>query len=252
MSLPAGPSRKPLIGCTTYNKTADQDPPVQIVGLMPAYIKAVEAAGGLPVLIPLGLAEADLGAIFERLDGLLLPGGGDIDPGVYGGQMDPTIWGVDEDRDRVELLLARQAASGQKPVLAICRGHQIFNVALGGTLWSDLQTQIPDSLKHDYYNIRPRNELIHDVTIQPGSLLARSLGKTTTMVNSLHHQGIRQLASRLTAVATAPDGLIEATELLDHPFALSVQWHPENLVGDDPAMLDLFRAFVSASANGIG
>jgi putative glutamine amidotransferase len=253
MSTSANPRvRKPLIGCTTYNKTADQSPSIEIIGLMPAYIKAVQAAGGLPVLIPLGLSEVDLEAILERLDGLLLPGGGDIDPRVYGGQMDPTVWGIDEDRDRVELLLARKAAESPKPVLAICRGHQIFNVALGGTLWSDIQTQRPDSLKHDYYNIRPRNELIHDVTIQPDSLLARCLGKTTTMVNSLHHQAVHQLASDLTVVATAPDGLIEAAELPGHPFALSVQWHPENLVSDDPAMLDLFRAFVQAAANGNG
>jgi putative glutamine amidotransferase len=250
MSLPANPSRKPLIGCTTYNKTADQDPPVNIIGLMPAYVKAVEAAGGLPVLIPLGLSEADLYAIFERLDGLLLPGGGDIDPAVYGGQMNPTIWGVDEDRDRVELLLARKAATSTRPVLAICRGHQIFNVALGGTLWTDILTERPDSLKHDYYKIRPRNELIHDVTIQPDSLLARSLGTTQTMVNSLHHQAVRRLAPDLRVVATAPDGLIEGAELPGHPFALSVQWHPENLIDDDPAMLDLFRAFVRAAANG--
>jgi putative glutamine amidotransferase len=244
------PGRKPLIGCTTYRKLADQSPPIELLGLMPSYTEAVTAAGGLPVLIPLGLSEADLWAIFERVDGLLLPGGGDIAPGVYEGQMDPTIWGVDEDRDRVELLLARRAVAVHKPVFAICRGHQIFNVALGGTLWSDIQTQLPDALKHDYYNIRPRNELIHDVTIQPDSLLANSLGTTKTMVNSLHHQGIRQLAPELTAVATAPDGLIEAVELRGHPFALGVQWHPENLVADDPQMLDLFRAFMQAATPG--
>ncbi len=242
--------RKPLIGCTTYRKTADQSPPIEIIGLMPAYIRAVEVAGGLPVLIPLGLDDSDLLAIFERLDGLLLPGGGDINPLVYGEPVNPTIWGVDDDRDRVELLLARRGAESDKPILAICRGHQIFNVALGGTLWSDINSQMPDALKHDYYKIRPRNELIHDVVIQPDSLLARSLGKTKTLVNSLHHQGVRRLAAGLTAVATAPDGLIEGTELTGHPFAISVQWHPENLVDHDPAMLDLFRAFVHAAANG--
>lgn len=250
MMSPAHPTRKPLIGCTTYRKMADQSPPVEIIGLMPAYIRAVEAAGGLPVLIPLGLSETDLYAMFERLDGLLLPGGGDINPLVYGGQVNPTIWGVDEDRDRVEMLLARKAAAATKPVLAICRGHQIFNVALGGTLWTDILTERPDSLKHDYYKIRPRNALIHEVVIQPDSLLARSLGTTKTTVNSLHHQAVRDLAEPLTVVATAPDGLVEATELPGHPFAVSVQWHPENLVDDDPAMLDLFRAFVQAAVNG--
>lgn len=241
--------RKPLIGCTTYHKLADQDPPIEIIGLMPAYIKAVELAGGLPILIPLGLSEPDLQAIFSRLDGLLLPGGGDINPVVYGEQLNPTIWGVDDERDRVELWLAKEVAQSAKPVLAICRGHQIFNVALGGTLWSDINSQMPDALKHDYYKIRPRHELIHEVTITADSLLARSLGKTKTMVNSLHHQGVRQLGSGLTAVATAPDGLIEASELPGHPFALSVQWHPENLVENDSAMLDLFRAFVQAAVS---
>lgn len=238
----------PLIGCTTYRKTADQDPPIEILGLMPAYLQAVVAAGGVPVMIPLGLSEENLLAIFERIDGLLLPGGGDIDPTEYRGDAHVTMWGIDEDRDRVEFVMARTAVARQKPLLAICRGIQVLNVALGGSLYEDIATALPEAIKHDYYRIKPRNFLAHSVQVQPGSLLAGQLGKTETAVNSLHHQGIRDLAPDLTTTATAPDGMIEAVEVTGHPFALAVQWHPENLVEDDPNMLALFKGLVQAAA----
>jgi putative glutamine amidotransferase len=241
---------RPLIGCTTYRKTADQNPPIEILGLMPSYVQAVVAAGGLPVLIPLGLQEAELLAILQRVDGVLLPGGGDIDPELYAGMNNhTTLWGIDADRDRVEVVVARQAVQQQKPLLAICRGHQLLNVALGGSLYEDVHSLAPSLVKHDNYRVRPRNYLAHDVTIAADSLLAQQLGCTETAVNSLHHQAIRDLAPALTAVATAPDGLIEAVEVHSHPFAIGVQWHPENLIEDDPAMLNLFKGFITAAAN---
>lgn len=241
-------SLKPLIGCTTYRKTTAGAQPVDVYGLMLAYLEALKVAGALPVLIPLGLAEEDLQAILQRVDGLLLPGGGDMLPEAYGGEQLDNMYGFDADRDRVEMAVARQAVATGKPLLAICRGHQVLNVALGGTLWEDVGMRMPGAMRHDYYLSHERNYLAHEVDVEPGSLLHQLLGRTRTPVNSLHHQGVRHLAPPLRALATAPDGLIEAAEVRGHPFALSVQWHPENLVQDDPGMRGLFAGLVEASA----
>jgi len=237
----------PIIGCTTYRKISNQEPPIEILGLMPAYVSAVSAAGGVPVLIPLGLDDAALLTIFERIDGLLLPGGGDIDPVEYHGNGHQKVAAVDPDRDRVEFLLARTAVARQKPMLAICRGIQVLNVALGGSLYEDISAYVPTDIRHDNFQSKPRNYLAHQVTVQPDSMLARQLGKTETAVNSLHHQSIRKLAPELTETAVAPDGIIEGVEIPGHPYALAVQWHPENLIHDDLAMLALFKGLVRAA-----
>lgn len=247
MNLGANGHHPPLIGCTTYRKMADQEPPIEILGLMPAYINAIVAAGGIPLLIPLGLSEETLSDIFDRIDGLLLPGGGDVDPDVYAGDEHATLWGIDADRDRVEFFMATTAVARQKPMLAICRGIQVLNVALGGTLYEDIGSRAPHAIKHDYFRVQPRNYLAHDVTITGGSQLAGQMGRTETAVNSLHHQGIRDLAPELTASASAPDGMIEAVEIPGHPYAIGVQWHPENLVDDVPHMLSLFSGLVNAA-----
>lgn len=241
----------PLIGCTVYRVRGgvDATPTMPLFGLRPAYTQAITAAGGIPVLIPLGLEETDLHTILDRVDGLLIPGGGDIEPQQYRGQNEhATVRGVDPDRDRVEIELVRTAVARKKPLLAICRGHQVFNVALGGALWEDVATQMPRAIRHDYVKSRPRGHLPHTVTLQPGSRLARQIGKQETPVNSLHHQGVRELAPGLTAVAHAPDGLIEGIEISDHPYALGVQWHPEDLAATDPAMLALFQGLTAAAA----
>ena len=243
-----GMTRKPLIGCTTYHKVSDQNPPIDIFGLMPSYLEAIVAAGGVPVMIPLGLKEADLQAIVQQMDGILLPGGGDIEPSVYQGDGHPTVGGVDTDRDRVEFVVARTAVAQQKPLLAICRGLQVLNVALGGSLWEDVAQLMPEGMHHEHVHTHPRTYLAHTVTLEPDSLLARQLGGTETAVNSLHHQGIRRLADSLRATAVAPDGLIEGVEVINHPYAVGVQWHPENLIHTEPHMLSLFRGLVEAAS----
>lgn len=240
-------TRKPLIGCTTYRKVSGQNPPIDILGLMPSYLEAIAAAGGVPVMIPLGLSDENLQVAIEGMDGILLPGGGDIEPGVYQGEGHPTVAGIDEDRDRVELLVARTAVSQQKPLLAICRGLQVLNVALGGSLWEDVEQMMPQAMHHEHVNSHPRNYLAHNVKIEADSLLARQLGTTETAVNSLHHQGIRRLATNLRATAVAPDGLIEGIEVIDHPYAIGVQWHPENLIHNVPHMLGLFEGLIEAA-----
>ena len=242
------PAPRPIIGLTTYRKTAAQSSPVPLMALMPTYIEAVTAAGGVPTLIPLGLDENALRTLLGQLDGLVLTGGGDIAGEHYHSEHPDFIFDVDPDRDRVELFLAREAVARNVPLLAICRGHQILNVALGGTLYEDVMEWMPGAIKHDFFNTFPRNHQAHVVTIEPGSKLAETLGRDEACVNSLHHQGVHDLAPGLTAVAHAPDGLIEAVEAADHPYAIGVQWHPENLIDDEPVMLSLFRGLVEAAS----
>ena len=215
---------------------------------MPSYTEAISEAGGVPLLIPLGLTEAALLTVLERVDGILLPGGGDIEPEFYRGRSHLSLWGIDAERDRTELILAREAVRQHKPIFAICRGIQVLNVALGGTLWEDIGSMVPNALEHDVTNGTPRNHLSHPVQIRPDSQLAKIMGTTNCKVNSIHHQAIRDLAPELMVTAHAPDNVIEGAEIPDHPFAVAVQWHPENLVSDDPAMLALFRALVKAAA----
>jgi putative glutamine amidotransferase len=238
---------RPIIGCTTYQKKVDQVRPMNVYGLMPSYTEAITKAGGIPLLIPLSLDEKDLNTILGRVDGLLLPGGGDIDPALYDGSVDVPLGGLDRERDRTELFLCQIAVALGVPFLAICRGLQLFNVALGGALIEDLASMKPEAIDHDLPDYQPRNYLAHSVTVLPDSALFQHLRSESCKVNSIHHQAIRTVAPGLKVTALAPDGIIEAAELPDHPFGLGVQWHPENLVDDDPAMLSLFKGLVTAA-----
>jgi putative glutamine amidotransferase len=239
---------QPIIGCTTLRKRFRQKQPNYVYGLKASYTEAITAAGGIPLLIPLGLSDEDMQAIFNRVDGILLPGGGDVEPGRYNGHKIKRMWGIDPVRDRTEIFMTRAAVNQRKPIFAICRGIQVMNVALGGSLWEDIKSLVPDTIDHNLPDHMPRNHLSHTVTLSTGSNAAQNLGKTTSWVNSMHHQAIRDVAQELEVTATAPDGIIEAAEVPGHPFAVGVQWHPENLTGDDPAMLALFQGFVKAAA----
>jgi putative glutamine amidotransferase len=211
------------------------------------YVEAIAITGGAPVLIPLNLDEEALRAIYERLDGLLLTGGVDVHPRHYGEAIHEKCGQIDEARDAVELTLTRWALAEGLPILAICRGIQVLNVAAGGTLYQDIASQSPDSLKHDYWPDYPRNLLAHQVTVNDDSQLVTILSQSQIGVNSMHHQAVKDLAPRFKAVARSTDGLIEAIEDHDHPFALGVQWHPEELLEDAPPMRRLFGEFVSAA-----
>jgi putative glutamine amidotransferase len=216
-------------------------------GVTEAYVQAVARAGGLPVIIPLGLPETYLLQLLSHLDGLLFSGGGDMHPRAYGSHPHPKVSGIDEDRDRTEVYLLRQARSVDLPVLGICRGLQVINVAMGGKLYEDIQEQHPGAIQHQFFGLRPRDHRAHQVEVSSGSLLSQILGQSTPEVNSLHHQGIRELAPGLTATAYAPDGLVEAFEIPGSQFTLAVQWHPEWLP-EDLAMQALFAHFVAVSA----
>ena len=235
---------RPLIGITTSRVLNNAN--IQVMSTAEAYVQAVYRAGGLPVLIPLGITDADLKALLARLDGLLFTGGGDIAPGRYGGQPHPRVYDIDPDRDRVEINLVQMAVDDGMPFLGICRGFQVLNVAMGGTMYEDILDQHPGALKHDYFPGYPREMLVHPVRVAPGSRLAEILEQTEVEVNSLHHQGVRQVPEALRTTAFAPDGIPEAVELPGHPFGLAVQWHPEWLQAHAP-MRRLFEALVGAA-----
>jgi putative glutamine amidotransferase len=162
--------------------------------------------------------------------------------------MHPKVNSVDTDRDRVELFVLQEVIQRQTPFLGICRGFQVINVGLGGTLYEDILDQHPGGMDHSHQPGAPRDHLTHAVAVEPESKLGQILGQKSVPVNSLHHQGVRRLAPTLRPTATSPDGLIEAYELPGYPFGLAVQWHPECLP-DHPAMQRLFQAFVQAAGN---
>ncbi len=236
----------PVIGVTTMRRATQFG--VQLSSLAEAYVDALTQAGACPVLIPNRLPESALETLLSRLDGVVFSGGGDIETGFYQEEDHPQVSGVDADRDRAELLVLEKVIDEGKPFLGICRGLQLINVGLGGTLYADIADQIPGAAKHDFYTDWERDYLAHPVEVNPESRLAGIIGGGRSEVNSLHHQAIRKLAPDLVATACSPDGIVEAVELPDHPFGLAVQWHPEWLTAHH-AMRALFAAFTQA-ANG--
>jgi putative glutamine amidotransferase len=238
--------RRPLIGISAYHQQARWNAwDLPAVLLPDRYVTQVAAAGAVPVLLPpiAGIAE-----VIGRLDGLVLSGGGDIEPVRYGAERNPHCGPASPDRDDAELALLAAAVSHRLPVLGICRGLQVLNVALGGSLYQHL----PDLVGHEGHSPEPAGYGSHEVSVAPGSRLASILSRTDltdhlpVVVPTHHHQAIERLGDGLTATAWATDGTIEAVELdpAQHPFAVAVQWHPE--AGDDPS---LFRALAAAAAS---
>jgi putative glutamine amidotransferase len=234
----------PVIGVTTMRRKSQYG--LQLASLAEAYVKALSQAGACPVLIPNQLPEQALDDLLARLDGILFTGGGDIAAKYYQAETHPKINGVESARDQLELSILERVVQDGKPFMGICRGLQLINVGLGGSLYADIAEQVPEADKHDYYPDWDRDFLSHPVSTQPDSRLAAILGNNSTAVNSLHHQAIRDLAPGLVATAHAPDGIIEAVELLQHPFGLAVQWHPEWLTAHSQ-MRRLFAAFIEAA-----
>ena len=233
----ASPTTAPLIGLTTYGRDNENQFP------LPAdYVEAVRRAGGIPLLIPPG--ETQLEPILARLDGLILTGGGDLDPSHYAGADHESIYMVDPERDATELALARRLVERSLPCLCICRGAQVLNVALGGTLIEHLPDEVGDALSHRLPERRPTR---HPILLEPGSRLAGILGREQIEAVSWHHQAVRRPGPGLRVVARAPDGTIEALEMPAHPWLLAVQWHPEMTAATDPVQQRLFDALVEAA-----
>jgi putative glutamine amidotransferase len=245
---------RPLIGVTTQTLQSIDGIPAGLphsVVMNQRYYVALAAAGAAPVLIPLLDGDLDaLRAIYDQLAGVMIPGGVDMDPTNFGEPPHPLLGRIDVARDRVELQLTQWAIEDRKPLLGLCRGLQVINVALGGTLYQDVEAQRPGTIKHDYFpNFGfERDYLAHEVTLDRSTRLRRLMPSDTVPVNSMHHQGIKSLAPALVASAIAPDGLIEAVELPNEQFVVGVQWHPEVFEVTDPSSGELFRAFVKAAA----
>jgi putative glutamine amidotransferase len=232
----------PLVGLTTSG-TVDAFPERAYTNA--AYIDAVQQAGGVPVLLPPQLTGTARDALWSRLDALVLTGGGDVDPARYGQSPHPTVYEVHALRDDLELDLIRRALAEGAPILAICRGIQVLNVALGGTLIQDISSATGSLIQHSQKE--KRHVPTHPVKIEAGSRLAEILGSVALEVNTLHHQSIDVPGDGVRVVAQAPDGIVEGAEVPAHPFAVAVQWHPEELVGHDAAARNLFRAVVDAA-----
>lgn len=236
--LSDGSARAPVIGLSAYAVPARWGVWDTDAVLVPrAYVDAIAGAGGVPVLLPplVGLIEP----VLDRLDALVLIGGPDVDPARYGAERDANTQPAQPDRDAAELALLAAATAGELPVLAICRGLQILNIARGGTLHQHL----PDVLGDHDGSPGPGVYGTHPIKVADGSRLAQALGRTALDgVPAYHHQGIDRLADGLVASAWTPDGLIEAVEDPALPFCVGVQWHPE--VGQD---MSLFRALVTAA-----
>jgi putative glutamine amidotransferase len=210
------------------------------------YVHAVLASGGLPILLPAIMSDEGRAAYVEHLYGLLIPGSpADVDPACYGEEPHLRLGPVNPLRTDFEIQMVRLALTRELPVLGICGGSQVLNVALGGSLYQDIPSQVAKAHKHS-----GSPERAHTVDIVPGTRLASLLGTQEMRVNSLHHQAVKIPGRGLVVSASARDGVIEAVEISSQPFVMGVQWHPELLFVEDEASQRLFSAFVRAAAAG--
>ena len=232
---------KPIIGITAF---VDDNLSSQ---LNAAYSKSVIEAGGIPLIIPIGV-EQDVAEILALTDGLLLSGGHDIHPFRFEAEPSPTIGKVHPARDAVEVALIEEAITRKMPIFGICRGLQILNVALGGTLYQDIDSEYASTKLLQHAQQSGRTVATHYVQMAANNLLMDIIGQEKIAVNSLHHQAVNRLADQCKIAATSSDGIVEAMVYEELPFCLAVQWHPEELatVGDEHAQR-LFSAFIEAS-----
>ena len=234
----------PIIGVTTYQGKNDEDLP--IFALIQAYVDALILVGCTPILIPSNLNNESLEKMYMILDGILFSGGGDIAINLFAGQPHPSINGVDQERDSFELSILHKIIKDGKPFLGICRGFQLINVGLGGQLYTHISDQMIGAIEHAYYPGYPRNYLAHKIKVKKGTQLAKIIEELEFPVNSFHHQGVRDVPPSLIPAAYAQDGLVEAVELIYHPFGMAVQWHPEWLTNQSTSR-KLFQAFAEAA-----
>ncbi len=241
----------PLIGITSYTvngaligrpkRPNAYEYTFQMVSM--DYVLAIVRAGGVPVIIPPTTNESLLETYAKKLDGFVFTGGDDISPYLYGEVPIKGLGSVDVERDLYEIKLIRMILEYNKPLLAICRGIQVLNVALGGTLYQDLPSEHPSKINHSY-TISSKSYPAHYVKIDEKSKLARIVGTTRLAVNSFHHQAIKKLGNGLQATAWADDNIIEAVELEGENFVIGVQWHPETMAEKDTPSQQIFNALV--------
>ncbi len=237
----------PLIGLTTRNLPHPTHA-WPMIASPKSYTEALLRADAVPVLIPLNTPADLLPDLLARLDGIIFTGGGDIQTERFNGRPHEKVYGIDLERDAFELALAEQVIALGMPFLGICRGFQLVNVALDGTLYTHISDQLDGALDHSHNPDLPTDLPAHTVELKPGSRLAEIYDAETIMVNTLHHQGAERIAPRLETIGTAPDGLVEAVVLPEHPFGIAVQWHPE-WMPEDATQQKLFIAFRQAAAD---
>lgn len=248
-------TKAPLILVTPSTQTSGAEFYDYSISLSDAYPRAVLAGGGLP-WVPPCIPEPQLVAEYvRRSDGVLLSGGDDIQPELYdpevSAELKETCGEHDKVRDLFEMLVLKEVFAQRKPLLAICRGYQLLNISLGGTLLVDIPSQRPGAIKHNRMDIK--DNAVHDILIEPDSLMAGILGVNRVGVNSSHHQAIDKLAAPLKVTARAEDGMVEAIEFVKQnvellPYMIGVQYHPERLLQSLPVHRELFRSFATAAA----
>lgn len=234
---------KPIIGITTSLLTMENGmmPGLERVYVNEDYVKAVEKAGGIPLLLPPIINEGDIEKQVEMCDAFIFSGGVDVNPLCYGKQPSPKLSSTNMKMDRYQIALCKIVVEKDKPFLGICRGHQVLNVALGGTLFQDLSEIPSPTFKHVQQG--KRGEVSHKILIKENSILSEIFGESID-VNSFHHQSLEKLGKDLEVIATGEDGVIEAVHLKDKKFVLGVQWHPEMLLTEGDEMLPLFKMFI--------
>lgn len=220
-------AEKPMVGITCARTSAGAD------RLAPSYTEAIRKAGGIPVILPTLSTDQEADALLERLDGIVFSGGEDVHPSWYGEEILNETVAIDSVRDHSDSLLARAVLRSGKPVLAICRGEQLMNVILGGSLYQDIPTQLPEAHVH--------RGVYHPIGLVEGGFLEQLYGKDSLRVNSRHHQAVKDPAPGITVAAWSDDGIVEAWE---NPQIWAVQFHPESMVEEDDSWLRLFKAYL--------
>lgn len=215
--------------------------------MLPGYMKGIEEAGGIPVMLPLTEDETILERLAESFDGFLFTGGQDVSPELYGEEVLPECGECSPERDAMERILLEKILMSGKPLLGICRGIQLLNAALGGTLYQDLPAQHPGEINH--HMTPPYDRTVHKVTLSPSAPLYEILGAGEIAVNSYHHQAVKELAKALEVSAVSEDGLVEGVYMPDKKFVMAVQWHPEFSYLKDENARKIFEAFVKACAS---
>jgi putative glutamine amidotransferase len=247
--MPLGKTAKPLI----LVPVPIQDDEKRRFTLGRNYVRSISEAGGVPVMAPVTIDPVSLRSLYDSADGVLLTGGADLDPSVFGEPLHPLTKGVDPDREAAETLLAGWAVADDKPMLCICRGVQQLNVILGGSLIQDIPSQHKSDLEHSAGRLSPaRDYVAHTICVEPRSRLGLALGLGEAGgevgVNSFHHQALKRVADGLRITSRAPDGIVESVEMPDRRFVVGVQWHPEEMSAGRADMFNLFVSFVTAAA----
>ena len=233
--------KKPLIGLTPAHDIESGD-----VKARPTYMQALKAAGAIPVVMPLVTSEEDLKQLSQELDGFLFTGGPDVHPFLFGEETQAHCGNVSPARDQMELSMLPMIMELRKPVLGICRGIQVLNIALGGNIWQDIPSQVTREFPLAHSQPFHYDMPCHTVSLTKGSHLAQISGSSSIEVNSMHHQAVKDVASGLIASAYSTDHLIEAVEMPGYPFFIGVQWHPEYLWEKKTEAFRLFQTFVNA------